>query len=128
MKKKTCVAVKIATVLSLALTTATYANPNRGVEQQVRTYFKDAPVMVRIAKCESGFLHYDPKRPSRLRKNPDPRSSASGVFQILLKTHGPDARKLGFDITTIKGQLGYAKHLYKQRGTRDWNESRACWG
>ncbi len=128
MNKKTCVAVKIAIVASLALTTATYANPNHNVEAQVRAYFKDAPVMVRIAKCESEFLHYDPKRPGRLNKNPDPRSSASGVFQILLKTHGRAARRIGANLQTVEGQLRYAKHLYRQNGTRDWKASRPCWG
>ena len=126
MKKATYVAVMTA-MLSLALTTTTYANQNAQVEQMVRAYFKDAPVMVKIAKCESGFKHFDPNGPNGLNTNPDPRSSASGVFQILLKTHGPKARRLGFDITTVKGQLGYARHLYKLGGTRDWKESRSCW-
>lgn len=114
-------------VAALALTTTAHASRNQDVERQVRSYFKDIPVMVRIAKCESGFRHYDPRHPSGLLTNPSPRSSATGVLQILLKTHGPNARRLGFDLKTVKGQLGYAKHLYKQNGTRDWNASRSCW-
>lgn len=125
-KKRQCVAMVGAILASLAITTATYANPR--IERLVRSYFKDAPVMVRIAKCESGFHHYDPHRPSRLLTNPDPRSSASGVFQILLKTHGPTAAKLGIDLRTVEGQLQYARHLYRQNGTRDWTASRSCWG
>ena len=117
-----------AIIASLALSTATYANQNGYVEQQVRAYFKDAPVMIKIAKCESGFTHFDSRHPSGLRTNPSPRSSASGVFQILLKTHGKTAARLGFDIRTVKRQLGYARYLYRQNGTSDWNASRSCWG
>lgn len=126
MKKVTYVAVMTAMVI-LALTTTTYANPNAQVERVVRAYFRDLPVMVNIAKCESGFEHFDPSGPNGLNTNPDPRSSASGVFQILLKTHGPKAHRLGLDITTVAGQLGYARHLYKRGGTSDWKASKACW-
>jgi len=126
MKKATCVAVMTA-MACLALTTTTYANSNAHVEQTVRAYFKDAPVMVNIARCESRFQHFDPSGPNGLKTNPSPKSSASGVFQILLKTHGPKAAKLGFDIKTVEGNLGYAKYLYKRNGTSDWKESRHCW-
>lgn len=112
---------------SLALATTTHAGSNAGVERAVRAHFKDAPVMIRIAKCESGFRHFDPQGPNGLLTNPSPKSSASGVFQILLKTHGQKARRLGFDLKTVNGQLGYARHLYRQNGTRDWSASRHCW-
>ena len=119
----------MAALASLAFTTTTYASvdPNEHVERAVREYFKGVPVMVRIAKCESGFEHFNPTEANGLNNNPSPSSSAAGIFQILLKTHGPKARRLGLDITTVRGQLGYANHLYRKNGTNDWKMSRRCW-
>ena len=67
MKKTTQYAVMASIVAALALTTTAHASRNQDVERQVRSYFKDIPVMVRIAKCESGFRHYDPRHPNRQR-------------------------------------------------------------
>lgn len=135
MKKLTSALVAVtisifATQASARTSTSTYINPvtNAGVQETVQSYFSDLPVMARIARCESGFKHFDAGGPNGLVTNPNPRSSASGVFQILLKTHGPEAAKLGLDIKTVDGQLRYARHLYEQNGTRDWNASRNCWG
>lgn len=120
----------MAALASLAFTTTTYASvdPNERVEQAVREYFRDIPVMIRIAKCESGFKHFDPDEPNGLNNNPSPKSSAAGVFQILLKTHGPKARGMGLDIKTVKGQFGFARYLFRRSGTKDWTPSRKCWG
>jgi hypothetical protein len=49
-------------------------------------------------------------------------------MQIIASVHRHEARKLGFDIDTLKGNLRYAFHLYKQEGTRPWRASRSCWG
>lgn len=125
VNKVICVLLGIA--IAMAVATTTHASSNAGVEQAVRTYFADLPVMVKIARCESSFEHFDPKGPNGLNTNPASNSSASGVFQILLKTHGPEAARLGFDLKTIEGQLKYARHLYNKGGTRDWNSSRRCW-
>ena len=129
MIRMTCVAVMVA-LASLAFTTTTYASvdPNERVDQAVREYFRGTPVMVRIAKCESGFKHFDPDEPNGLNNNPSPSSSAAGIFQILLKTHGPKARGMGLDLRTVNGQLGYARYLYRHNGTRDWKATRKCWG
>lgn len=125
---KRFICATLGTAILLAFANTAHAESNVGVEQAVRTYFADLPVMVKIAKCESGFEHFDPDEPNGLNTNPAPNSSASGVFQILLKTHGPAAAALGFDITTIQGQLDYARYLYNQNGTRDWKATQHCWG
>ena len=70
----------------------------QSVEQYVREYFKDAPVMAEIARCESRFRQYDSA--GRVLRN-EQGSSAMGVFQIMASIHAASAKKnLGFDIYT----------------------------
>jgi hypothetical protein len=94
------------------------------VELQVRKAFADTPIMVQIAKCESGFRQYD-ERGVLLRNK---HSSASGVFQVMFSLHYATADKLGFQLETTKGNIGYAKYLYNTQGTNPWNASKHCWG
>lgn len=94
------------------------------VEEYVRDYFTDTPVLTEIAKCESQFKHFD--KNGKLLKNPN--SSAIGAFQIMSSLHYKQAEKLGLDINTLQGNLAYAKYLYDKEGTRPWNASKACWG
>lgn len=95
------------------------------VEKKVREFFADIPVMVAVAKCESRFRHYDAN--GNVLKNRQ-GTSATGVLQIMASYHREAARDLGYDIDTLEGNLGYARHLYESNGTRDWEASRSCWG
>ncbi len=93
-------------------------------EEYVRAYFSDIPVMQDIAWCESRFRHYDSTgKPLRNMQG----SSAIGVMQIMSSLHQEPAQRLGHDITTLEGNMAYARHLYERNGTRDWNASRHCW-
>lgn len=95
------------------------------VEEYVRQEFPDAPVMVAIARCESRFRQFDST--GVVLKNPT--SSARGVFQVMTSIHAAYAKaKLGLDVYTLEGNVGYARYLYERNGTRDWNASKACWG
>ncbi len=95
------------------------------VEEYVREYFADAPVMIAIAECESQFRQYD--KDGKILKNPT--STAIGVFQIMASIHQDSAdTELGLDITNVQGNAGYARHLYEKQGTTPWNASKACWG
>ena len=95
------------------------------VEEYVRDYFADVPVMAAIAKCESQFRHSG--KDGTILKNPT--STAVGTFQIMASIHQkPAAEHLGLDITTIEGNAAYARHLYEKSGTKPWNASKACWG
>lgn len=110
--------------LSAELATAPFEEAQT-VEEYVREYFADAPVMVAIAKCESQFRQYD--KDGNILKNPT--SSAIGVFQIMASIHQESAdADLGLDITNVQGNAGYARHLYEKQGTVPWNASKACWG
>lgn len=94
------------------------------VEQTVRAAFADVPILIKIAHCESRFRQYDEN--GKVLYN-EQGSSAVGVMQIMSSIHSSAASRLGFDITTVEGNLGYARHLYNQEGTRPWNASAYCW-
>jgi hypothetical protein len=95
------------------------------VEQYVREYFIDTPVMADIASCESHFRQYD-KSGSVLHG--EQVYEDIGVMQINQTYHGKTSAQLGFDITTTQGNVAYAKYVYDKQGTTPWNSSKPCWG
>jgi hypothetical protein len=94
------------------------------VEAKVRTFFKDTPVMAEIARCESKFRQFTDSG-SVLRGGAG--GEMVGVFQFYERIHAAGAAALGFDLATLEGNLGYAKHLYETEGTTPWNSARYCW-
>lgn len=109
------------TAILMAIATTTHSRPH--AETEVRRQFASHPVLIAIARCESGMRHFDDK--GRVLKNP--HSSATGVMQLMYSVHHRPALRQGLDIRTLKGNLAYALRLYKQEGTRPWNASRHCW-
>jgi hypothetical protein len=95
------------------------------VEDVVRSYFKDIPIMIEVARCESGFTHIDPSTGKVFRGYANPKDV--GVMQINEDYHLPTAKKMGLEITNLKDNLAYARYLYEQNGIRPWNASRPCW-
>lgn len=94
-----------------------------------------------ICGCESSGIpgvikHFaeDGKTPLPNKPRPGEKpSSAIGGCQILASAHDERAKSMGFDIRTPEGNLGYAKVLYNESGTKHWegtpgNTSRGCWG
>lgn len=110
-------AVIIAALLLASTGPAFAADPNAGVEARVREAFADAPEMVPIAKCESGIRQFAADG-SVLRGGPGGRYV--GIFQVDEPLHRAWAATLGFDILTVEGNIGYARHLYEAKGTRPW--------
>ena len=95
------------------------------VKEYVESQFADTPIMIKIAACESHFKQFD--KAGNPVKNPE--STAIGVFQIMASIHQNLAdEKLGLDITSLEGNVAYAKALYNDQGTTPWNASKACWG
>jgi len=95
------------------------------VEEKIKEFFKDDPVMVEIARCESKFRQFsDDGTPLRGGWG----GGMVGVFQIYESVHAKSAETLGFDLQTLEGNLGYAKHLFKAEGTSPWNSAKSCWG
>jgi hypothetical protein len=94
-------------------------------EQYVRQYFKDIPIMIQIARCESTFRQLDEDGEiHRGRVN----NADVGVMQINEYYHLDTAKDKGLDIYTIEGNTAYARDLYERQGTQPWISSKPCWG
>ncbi len=94
-------------------------------EAAVREYFKDIPVMIQVARCESQFRQTLADG-SVLRGVVD--SADTGVMQINKRYHSAAATQMGLNLDDLYGNLAYARHLYENEGTRPWNASSPCWG
>jgi hypothetical protein len=94
-------------------------------ETIVRSYFKDIPVMIQIARCESTFQHTLADG-SILKGKVD--SADTGVMQINKRYHEKAAAELGLNLEDIYHNMAYARHLYETQGTQPWNASAPCWG
>jgi hypothetical protein len=94
------------------------------LEDHINEYFKDTPILAKIARCESTYRHFKPDG-KILRGETNPLDV--GVMQINEGYHGERATKLGFDLHTLDGNLSYAKWLYSKEGTVPWNSSKKCW-
>ncbi len=115
---------QIATNAVQAPQIAIAQEPKQGTEAVVREYFKDIPVMIQIARCESRFRHTLADG-SVLRGTVDSRDI--GVMQINSFYHGRAAAGLGLDLSVLKDNMAYARHLYMKEGTTPWNASASCW-
>lgn len=94
-------------------------------EKYVRQYFKDIPIMIQIARCESTFRHLDQDGDiHRGRVN----NADVGVMQINEFYHLDQAEKKDINIYTIEGNVAYARDLYEREGTQPWISSKPCWG
>lgn len=94
-------------------------------EQYVRKYFKDIPIMIEVARCESTFRQLDDNgEVHRGRVVPQD----VGVMQINEYYHLDQALKKNIDIYSLDGNLAYARDLYERQGTTPWNSSKPCWG
>lgn len=81
--------------------------------------------MIDIAGCESHFMQFNPDG-SVLRGKVNPKDV--GYYQINEYWNGADAKKLGYNIYSEAGNIGYALYLYHTQGTKPWNASKSCWG
>lgn len=94
-------------------------------EQYVRHYFKDIPIMIQIARCESTFRQLDSDGEiHRGRVN----NADVGVMQINEFYHLDKSEKENYNIYTLEGNTAYARELYEDKGTQPWASSKACWG
>ena len=80
--------------------------------------------MQEIAFCESTFRQFGADgQPLRGHVN----GADVGVMQINEYYHGATASKLGFNLETIDGNMGYARYLYDTQGVAPWIHSKPCW-
>jgi len=95
------------------------------VEQYVRIYFSDIPIMTEIAECESKFRQFDING-DVLRGEENRRDV--GVMQINEDFHLDSALEKNIDLYTLEGNVSYARALYEKMGTKPWKHSKKCWG
>jgi hypothetical protein len=97
------------------------------IAAEIERRFPDAPYMVYVANCESrGLIHYD--HTGRLRPNSEGKSSAGGVFQVLLRRHAKEMDKHDLDPEQLADYLTFVRLLYDRYGLSPWKASQACWG
>lgn len=96
-----------------------------GTEAIVRSYFRDIPVLVQIARCESTFQHTLADG-TVLKGRVD--SADTGVMQINTRYHGDTAAELGLNLNDIYHNMAFARFLYETQGTQPWSASQSCWG
>jgi hypothetical protein len=94
------------------------------VEEVVKDYFKNTPVLVKVAQCESNFRHIDEN--GEVLRGVANRYDV-GVMQINERFHLDRANRLDIDIHTIDGNLEYARYLYEREGVIPWKASSSCW-
>jgi hypothetical protein len=119
-------AILNGSTLQAANATALTSMPqSQTVEEYVRAYFADEPLLADIAGCESHFRQYD-KKGSVLRG--ESVREDVGLMQINETYHKDIADELGLDLNTMQGNLAYGRYLYEKQGSVPWNSSKACWG
>ncbi|MSU55397.1 MAG: hypothetical protein EXS46_02540 [Candidatus Taylorbacteria bacterium] len=97
---------------------------NNSVENEVREYFEDTPILAEIAKCESQFRHVG-KSGEIIRGMVN--DDDIGVMQINEYYHSSEADKLRINLKTLSGNMNYARILYGKFGTNPWQSSSTCW-
>jgi hypothetical protein len=94
-------------------------------EKAVREYFKDESILIEVARCESTFAQFNKDGSVKRGKVND---QDVGVMQINEYYHAETAKKKGFDIYTLEGNMAYARNLYNREGAQPWISSSPCWG
>ena len=94
------------------------------IDNYTKTYFADKPILAKIAECESHYQQFNSDgsifRGIAVRED-------IGVMQINETYHKATAKKLGYDIYSLDGNLAYAEYLYDNQGAQPWSASKACW-
>lgn len=94
------------------------------VEQYVRNYFADIPILAEVSRCESTFRQYT--NSGTILRGTVNRSDI-GLMQINEFYHAKTAKALGLDIYTPEGNMAYARYLYGKEGLKPWISSVKCW-
>lgn len=102
--------------------TITYKAPEIKEVELVKEVTREAPVLQRIAKCESGNTHYDKNGQVLINKSQD-----IGVMQINVPIWGKKAHDMGLNLAVEEDNRKFADYLYENFGTEPWIHSRKCW-
>lgn len=95
-----------------------YTAEQIAVAIEILKVFPDAPIMVEVARCESGL------NPMADRAN---LGVDVGVFQIN-QVHLNRLAELGLDRWDLHDNIAFARMLYDESGLGPWYMSEHCWG
>lgn len=117
-------------VAQIALAGATAEQPRKiepdvelPIEERILQAFPDAPVMVEVARCESGLRHY--LDDGGVIQGP---TNDFGLFQIHKPSHEKKLKELGLDEKKLEDNIKFARYLYDHGGLSHWRASKHCWG
>lgn len=85
-----------------------------------------APVMDRIAMCESQASHTDKNGQVQLNANTN-GSVDIGIYQINNKAWGKKATELHYNLMVEQDNRAMAQYIYETHGTEPWYSSKKCW-
>lgn len=104
-----------------------YMNPSTIVTKAevIKEVEMQAPILDRIAKCESPTGHW---KKGQVSLNANTNQSVDiGKYQINNQAWGAKATELGLNLMVESDNEAMAKWIYANRGTQDWYSSKACW-
>jgi hypothetical protein len=105
-----------------------YSNPivSYAVQEKMIEVESQAPVMDRIARCESGNTHYAKNGQVLVMGNSN-KSVDIGLYQINQKVWGSKATELGYNLFDEQDNKAMAYYIFKHHGTEPWYASSKCW-
>lgn len=80
--------------------------------QEIHNVFPDAPIMERVAWCES-----------RLKADAIGPTEDYGIFQL----HDPSHDLSDVDVFDPAENIAFARKLYDESGLQPWSASKPCW-
>ena len=120
----------ISILLGSIYTAFKVGQSNQGVviytQPEIITVENKAPILDRIAKCESPNGQYDKNGQVALNANKDGTVDI-GKYQINNKVWGKKATEMHLNLANEEDNATMAKWIYENRGTEDWYSSKACW-
>lgn len=96
------------------------------VQEKIVPVVIEAPVLERIAKCESGGNHFG-KSGQVLAVGNVNKSVDVGRYQINLSVWGKVATDMGLNLFEEADNKEFAQYLYSHFGTEPWIHSKHCW-
>lgn len=103
-----------------------HTQPVYADREVIKEVSREAPVLARIAKCESGNKHLGPNGQVIINANNN-GSVDIGVMQINERIWGAEATKQGLNLWVEKDNRAFAEYLYANFGTEPWVWSKQCW-
>jgi hypothetical protein len=107
----------LSLIAPIRVSAQTVPDPNSEVAAKVSTVFAAMPEMIAVAKCESNMRQFT-KEGAVLHGGTG--GAYVGIFQISEALHAERALKMGHDIMTIDGNIGYALWLRTTQGVAPW--------